>query len=68
MVEGMPMIETVKALRAISMVGIAAIVAVEPAFAGCNPVAVPAPLVGAGIPVLIAFAGGYWAMRKRRKD
>src|SRR4051812_38538855 len=54
-------------LRALSVLSFAGIVAVEPAFAGCLPVAVPAPLLGAGIPALIAFGAGYWAIRKRPK-
>jgi hypothetical protein len=56
-------------LRAASVVAIATVVGLEPALAGggCPPPGVPAPLVGAGIPALIAFAGGYWAIRKRRK-
>lgn len=55
------------AIRMIAAIGVGAIVATEPALAGVEPVAVPAPIVGAGIPALIAFAGGYWAVRKRRK-
>jgi hypothetical protein len=55
------------AARLVALVGGTAIVAIDPAFAGIDPVGVPAPLVGAGIPALLAFAGGYWAIRKRRK-
>jgi hypothetical protein len=51
----------------IAAIGVAAVVATEPALAGMTAPAVPAPIVGAGVPVLIAFAGGYWAIRKRRK-
>jgi lipopolysaccharide export LptBFGC system permease protein LptF len=36
---------------------------VEPALAG---VTVPGPIIGAGLPVLAALAGGYWLMRKFR--
>ena len=54
-------------LRTIPAIGVAAVVAIEPAFAGEVSVAVPAPIVGAGIPALIAFAGGYWAVRNRLK-
>jgi hypothetical protein len=54
-------------IRTIAAIGMATVVAIEPSFAGEQTVAVPAPIVGAGIPALIAFAGGYWAMRKRRK-
>ena len=52
---------------AISTIAIAAIVAVEPSFAGEPTVGAPGPLVGAGIPALVAMAGGYWAIRKRRR-
>lgn len=63
----MPSLSTT--IGAFGAIGFAAIVALEPALAGtCVTVGVPAPIVGAGIPALIAFAGGYWAMRKRRKD
>jgi hypothetical protein len=63
----MPSLST--ALGVLGVVASAAIVAVEPALAGGEgvPVPVPAPLVGAGIPALIAFAGGYWAIRRRRR-
>ncbi len=54
-------------VRMIAAIGVAAVVATEPALAGMTAPAVPAPIVGAGVPVLIAFAGGYWAIRKRRK-
>jgi hypothetical protein len=57
------------AIRAVAALGVALIAALEPALAGvCTTPAVPAPIVGAGVPALIAFAGGYWAMRKRRRD
>ena len=54
-------------LRVIAAIGLAAVVATEPSFAGIDPPVVPAPIVGAGIPALIALAGGYWAVRKRRR-
>ena len=54
-------------LRAVSILGIATVVAVDPVFAGMCVAPVPAPLLGAGIPALIAFGAGYWAIRKRRK-
>jgi hypothetical protein len=54
-------------IRGVTAFGVAMIAAVEPALAGVVEPAVPAPIVGAGIPALIAFAGGYWAVRKRRK-
>jgi len=37
---------------------------VEPAFAIT---AVPAPIVGAGLPVLAILGGGYWLIRKLRE-
>jgi hypothetical protein len=61
------MISLADIVRGAAALGVAAIVAAEPALAGCAAPGVPAPLVGAGIPALIAFAGGYWAIRKRRK-
>jgi uncharacterized membrane protein len=54
-------------VRMIAAIGVAAVVAIEPSFAGETPVAVPAPIVGAGIPALMAIGGSYWALRKRRK-
>ena len=39
---------------------------VEPAFAGNNH-AVPAPLLGAGLPALAILAGGFWLVRKIRE-
>jgi hypothetical protein len=44
---------------------LAAFAAASPAFAGITPV--PAPLLGAGIPALAAFAGGYMLIRRRRR-
>ena len=38
----------------------------EPAFAGTTP-PVPAPLIGAGLPVLAILAGGFWLVRKIRQ-
>jgi uncharacterized membrane protein len=38
---------------------------VEPAFA--TPTAVPAPLIGAGLPALAILGGGYWLIRKLRQ-
>ena len=37
---------------------------IEPAFAQ---VAVPAPLIGAGLPVLAVLGGGYWLIKKLRE-
>ncbi|MGZ8286465.1 MAG: hypothetical protein ACXW27_14755 [Allosphingosinicella sp.] len=44
---------------------LAALAGASPAFAGVSPV--PAPLLGAGIPALAAFAGGYMLIRRRRR-
>ena len=55
------------AAKALFVAGVAAVVAVEPAFAGVLAEPVPAPLLGAGIPALAAFGAGYWAIRKRRR-
>jgi hypothetical protein len=40
------------------------IASIEPAFAGAP---VPAPIVGAGLPVLAVLGGGYWLIRKIRE-
>ena len=40
------------------------IASIEPALAG-QPV--PAPIMGAGLPVLAVLAGGYWLIRKLRE-
>ena len=58
----------ISAIRCVAGLGVALIAAAEPALAGLPAPAVPAPIVGAGVPALIAFAGGYWAIRKRRRD
>ena len=42
-----------------------ALTIVEPAFATAIPV--PAPIVGAGLPVLAILGGGYWLIRKLRE-
>jgi hypothetical protein len=39
---------------------------IEPALAGVKH-AVPAPLVGAGLPAMAVLAGGYWLIRKLRE-
>ena len=36
----------------------------SPAFAGAP---VPGPVLGAGIPALVAIGAGYWLIRKRRQ-
>jgi hypothetical protein len=38
---------------------------IEPALAGAPPT-VPAPIIGAGLPVLAVLGGGYWLIRKLR--
>jgi hypothetical protein len=38
---------------------------IEPALAGGT--AVPAPLIGAGLPAMAVLAGGYWLVRKLRE-
>jgi hypothetical protein len=43
---------------------IIAAVSIEPAFAGTP---VPAPIIGAGLPVLAVLGGGYWLIRKLRQ-
>jgi hypothetical protein len=37
---------------------------IEPALAGSP---VPAPIVGAGLPVLAVLGGGYWLIKKLRE-
>ena len=39
---------------------------IEPPFAGTTP-SVPAPIVGAGLPVLAVLGGGYWLIKKLRR-
>jgi lipopolysaccharide export LptBFGC system permease protein LptF len=39
---------------------------IEPALAGSYAAAVPAPIIGAGLPALAIFGGGYWLIRKLR--
>jgi len=38
---------------------------IEPAFAGITPT--PAPIIGAGLPVLAVLGGGYWLIKKLRE-
>lgn len=52
-------------IAAYATVTLAALAAASPAFAGITPV--PAPLLGAGIPALAVFAGGYMLIRRRRR-
>ncbi|HEX4738278.1 MAG TPA: hypothetical protein VH331_12025 [Allosphingosinicella sp.] len=54
-------------LRTVIAFGFTSFAAAAPAMAGSvSPT--PAPLIGAGIPALIAFAGGYAAIRRRRRN
>ncbi len=48
-----------------AFVGVAAAAAAAPALAGTP---VPGPLIGAGLPALALFAGGYWLIRRMRRD
>jgi hypothetical protein len=41
------------------------IASIEPALAGLAPA--PAPVLGAGLPVLAVLGGGYWLMKKLRE-
>ena len=45
---------------------IIAAVSIEPAFAGISP-SVPAPIIGAGLPVLAVLGGGFWLIKKLRE-
>jgi hypothetical protein len=53
-------------LRHVAAFGLTAMAAAAPAMAGVV-TPTPAPLIGAGIPALVAFAGGYAAIRRRRR-
>ena len=53
-----------KAVVYAATVTLTALAAATPAFAGITPV--PAPLIGAGLPALAIFAGGYMLIRRRR--
>ena len=48
----------------VAFVAIAAVAAVEPVLAA----PVPGPVIGAGLPALALFAGGYWLIRQLRRD
>ena len=45
---------------------LAVIVLIEPALAGIE-THVPAPIIGAGLPVLAVLGGGYWLVKKLRE-
>ena len=51
-------------LAGTSLILISAAAAASPAIAGVLPV--PAPILGAGLPALALFAGGYYLIRRRR--
>jgi uncharacterized membrane protein len=54
------------AIRIIAAIG-SVVLAAGPALALEAVPTVPAPIAGAGIPALLAIAGGYWALRRGRK-
>jgi hypothetical protein len=60
---------TTKLLNFVASFGFALLGAItasiEPALAGFT-TAVPAPLIGAGLPAMAVLAGGYWLVRKLR--
>jgi uncharacterized membrane protein len=60
------MLSLTSVIRIIVAIG-AAVLAAEPALALEAVPTVPAPIVGAGIPALMAIGASYWALRKRRK-
>jgi hypothetical protein len=41
------------------------VASIEPALAGAPNV--PAPIIGAGLPVLAVLGGGYWLVRRLRR-
>lgn len=53
-----------QAARRAAAFSIVTIALTAPAIAG---IAVPGPVVGAGIPALAAIGAGYWLIRKRRQ-
>jgi hypothetical protein len=56
-------------LNALALIALAAfgliMASSEPALAGLA--SVPAPIVGAGLPVLAVLGGGYWLVRRVRR-
>jgi hypothetical protein len=48
------------------VIGVIIALSMEPALAGVPP-SVPAPIIGAGLPVLAVLGGGYWLIRKLRR-
>ena len=47
------------------VVGVIIALSMEPALARAG-TAVPAPIIGAGLPVLTVLSGGYWLVKKLR--
>ncbi|TFI59476.1 hypothetical protein E2493_04605 [Sphingomonas parva] len=52
-------------IRAASLVGVTALAAAGPAFAGVTPT--PAPVLAAGAPALAVFGAGYYLIRRMRR-
>ena len=57
------MIESRRLALGAAFLGVAAMVAFEPALAA----PIPGPVIGAGVPALALFAGGYWLIRRMRR-
>jgi lipopolysaccharide export LptBFGC system permease protein LptF len=55
----------VKLLAAASGSALVSVIAASPALAGSP---VPGPVVGAGLPALAVIAGGYYLIRRRRRQ
>ena len=53
-----------QAAQRVAGFSIVAMALATPAFAGFP---VPGPVLGAGIPALVAIGAGYWLIRKRRQ-
>jgi hypothetical protein len=59
------MARIVKLLAAASGSALVSVIAASPALAGSP---VPGPVVGAGLPALAVIAGGYYLIRRRRRQ
>jgi hypothetical protein len=58
---------TVNLIAPYALAALGVIIAlIEPALAGV--VSTPAPVIGAGLPAIAVVAGGYWLIRKLRKQ
>jgi hypothetical protein len=53
-------------LKVVAPILVVIIASMEPAFAGFG-APVPAPIIGAGLPVLAVLGGGYWLVKKLRR-